>query len=97
MIKKVSIICGLIISISAVLGLIYALDSRWAKAEEMVMLSQRLDEKITSDRADRLQERIWKLEDRHGKTILQSPGKDEYRSLMLELEKINKKRKGEKR
>jgi hypothetical protein len=62
MIKRISAICGLILALGAILGLVYTLDSRWAKAADVALVAQRLDEKIAGDRADRIQEKVWKDE-----------------------------------
>ena len=89
MIKRLSLILGLIIALSTILGLLWQLDSRWAKAADVAALSIRLEQKIAADRMDNIQQRIWKLEDRYGKEEkMQGEIKDEYRSLKLELKKL---------
>lgn len=91
--KKLSMTCALIIALSGVLGIIYTLDSRWAKAEEVALISQRLDEKIAGDRSDRVQQRIWQIEDRYkGKTVAE-PDLQLYRELKKELNDLNIKMK----
>lgn len=62
----------------------------------MKSLSERLDQKILSDRADRLQEKIWKYDDRYEKKPMDDITKEEYRTIYKELKDINKKiKKGE--
>lgn len=88
MIKRLSLICGLILSFAGVLGLVYTLDGRWAKADEVKSIAQRLDEKIASDRSDRLQERIWRIEDRFKSKEMPVAALQEYRDLKKEFEAI---------
>lgn len=91
MFRKIGAFLVVLLTISGVVGVIYSLDGRWAKAEEVVLLAQRLDMKILGDKADRLQSRIWAIEDRHG-----SPNKikdpvvlQEYREILREIKDIN--------
>lgn len=65
--KKVQAVLGIIISLTIIMGSMFALDSRWAKAEEladvrvhMQQIMERLDQKIEMDRANQL--RLWMVQ-----------------------------------
>lgn len=98
--KKITAITVIIISLSAVTGLVFKLDGRWAKAGTVKLLSMRLDIKILEDRLSALQERIWKLEDRypgiHREFIHGTPSptpvsvKEEYRDLKKKISELKK-------
>lgn len=49
----------------AIAGVIVGVEGHYAKAEALQRLELRVEQKILGDRADKLQERIWKLEDRY--------------------------------
>jgi archaellum component FlaC len=90
-IKSVHIILGVIISISTLIGLIFNLDGRWAKADELKKVEMRLEQKIQQDRVEALQERMWKLEDRYCETNkMPQEVKDEYRKIKTEKELLEK-------
>ena len=63
--KRALMVLALVTSIAAVVGVGATLDARYAKSEVVAAVSERLDTKILRDRRDALQERIWKVEDRH--------------------------------
>jgi hypothetical protein len=71
--------------LAALVGTIFTLDDRWAKAAEVKRVELRLDQKILNDRIDRLQERIWKLEDRYG-----GPAKIRDPAVLEEYRKLNR-------
>jgi hypothetical protein len=66
--------------------MLFAFDARYAKTEYVTQIEQRLDAKILKDRADALQERMWRLEDRYGCDEAQRM--DEYRRLKIERDMI---------
>ena len=85
------------------MGTAFTIDSRYAKVDEMSEVNEyvqqvdkRLELKILKDRADAIQERMWKIEDRYGMDIADMPEdkRDQYRKLKKEydeiMEKINK-------
>lgn len=86
---------GLILAIGSVVGLCITLESHWARASEFKQLNMRFEEKVNSDRLDRIQERIWKTEDRYD-TISKMPPtvKEEYRKLIEEKKWLEDKVKG---
>lgn len=101
--KKLATILGLIITLSTIITLLFKLDNRFAKANEVKELEQnvqqsvqkieqRLDLKILEDRLNSLRERRWSLEDRYGLNIEEMPQeiRDEYRRLSEEMDKIKK-------
>ena len=58
-------IAALISTLSIIIGTSFVLDNRWAKAAEVNKLNMRLEQKIIMDRNEKLQERIWKIQDRY--------------------------------
>ena len=61
------------------------------KVEQKVQkVEKRLDVKILKDRANTLQERIWKLEDRYEKKKMPKTVQEELRKLKAELIEIQK-------
>jgi len=102
--KKISAFLALFITISTVIGILFQLDNRWAKADDVEkirietksnirQLEKRLDLKILEDRLFAIQERIWKLNDRYGEKLDDMPEevKDIYRDLKNIKEKLEKK------
>ena len=55
---------GIFLTIVSICSALFAVDAYYAKAEAVEKLELRLEQKILSDREDRVQERIWRLEDR---------------------------------
>ena len=90
--KKISIILGLVISLTVIVGAAAKLDGRWAKTEQLVMVAQRLDQKIIQDRINAIQERLWRLEDKYGNIIANmiSTVRDQYRRLLKEMKDLEK-------
>jgi len=88
--KKITAIVGVFISISTLAGVIITFDKRWAHAEDLAKLEQRLDYKICIDRKNSIQDRLWKLEDRYGvfENMNQST-KEEYRELDQKKDELN--------
>ena len=83
---------GIVISVGTILGGLVAIDARYAKSsgidnlsDQICRVEQRLDQKIKTDRANSLQERMWRLEDRYGDKARKM---DEYRRLKAEWEAI---------
>ncbi len=88
--KKLTLIIGLLISLSTVGGIVIALDSRWAKTETVEQLSMRLDQKIVTDRISQLQERIWSIEDRYEGKTMPDDIKDVLRRLRQEISDLER-------
>ena len=92
-----------IIAAAGLLTGVWAVDDRYAKQdveaqihnevrEEIDLVSQRLNVYILQDKADYIQRRIWKLEDRYGPGVRRGTQsvKEEYRRLKMELEKLRR-------
>jgi len=98
--KKVSSWIVVSIGVSTLLGTVFTVDSRYAKAEDISTIKdyiqqvdRRLEIKILKDRANAIQERMWKVEDRYGMDIAKMPEtiRDQYRKLKKEYDEINEK------
>jgi hypothetical protein len=94
---KIQTTLGIIVTLGTIAGGLVAIDSHYAKSSEVEEVSvyicrieKRLDEKIQTDRANSLQERMWRLEDRY--TPDKARQKDEYRRLQQEREDIIRKK-----
>jgi esterase/lipase len=88
---------ALLIGMTTLVGAMFALDSRYAKTEEIStikdyvqQIDKRLDIKILKDRANALQERMWKIEDRYGMEVaeMSEEVRDQYRELKKEYDEI---------
>ena len=71
--NRVNTVIGIIIVILTMVGSAFTIDSRYAKkddvqkvAEQVAVVDKRLEIVILKDRANALQERLWKIEDRYG-------------------------------
>ena len=94
---------AVVVGFCTMMGTAFTIDSRYAKVGEMSEVNEyvqqvdkRLELKILKDRADAIQERMWKIEDRYGMEVAKMPEdkRDQYRKLKKEydeiMEKINK-------
>ena len=94
---------AVVVGFCTMMGTAFTIDSRYAKVGEMSEVNEyvqqvdkRLELKILKDRADAIQERMWKIEDRYGMDVAEMPEdkRDQYRKLKKEydeiMEKINK-------
>lgn len=83
---------GLVITgVPAIYGGASWVDGRYALSERLVLVEQRLEEKIQADNASVLQQRAWKLEDRYsGAGVPTAPEsvKEEYRQVREAREQI---------
>lgn len=91
MIKRLQIIIAIILGVITLTGLAYSKYSDLAKVEYVARVEQRLDQYITQDRADWLQEQIWKLQDRYDGLVMPREAKERLRRLERELEKLERK------
>ena len=64
--KKTQTIIAIVLGLAAIASLVAGIDARYAKASFAEQTAERLDEKIIQDRLDKLQERMWAMEDRWG-------------------------------
>ena len=90
-------IVGFLIALTTLVGTAFTVDNRYAKDQQVKKVEQkvekvekRLDKKILKDRANALQERIWKLEDRYNGKKIPTTIKEELRKNKAELIQITK-------
>jgi hypothetical protein len=88
-IKTWGTLIGVIVTLGS--GFI-AVDARFAKAQVLQRLELRVDQKILVDRQEKIQERVWKYEDRYLNDIQRAPENDrvQWRKL-IEEQKANEK------
>jgi len=86
--NKILTVVTIIASICAIMASLAALDARHAKQAEVTTISKRLDKKIKFDRANDLQMRIWKLEDRYKDEAMPAEVLSEVRQHKLEYNAI---------
>jgi len=91
---------ALVVGFCTMMGTAFTIDSRYAKVGDMSEVNEyvqqvdkRLELKILKDRADAIQERMWKIEDRYGMDIAEMPDdkRDQYRKLKKEYDEIMEK------
>ena len=91
---------AVVVGFCTMMGTAFTIDSRYAKVGEMSEVNEyvqqvdkRLELKILRDRADAIQERMWKIEDRYGMDIAKMPDdrRDQYRKLKKEYDDIMEK------
>ena len=96
---------AVVVGFCTMMGTAFTIDSRYAKVGEMSEVNEyvqqvdkRLELKILKDRADAIQERMWKIEDRYGMNIAEMPNdrRDQYRKLKKEYDEIMEKIKKDK-
>ena len=90
--KKLSLILSIIISSTVLFGVGWTIDNHYAKANKVQLVELRLDQKITQDKMDWLQNRIWKLEDRYHNKPMPPSVKEECRRLRQELKRLQQRR-----
>jgi len=86
--KKMKLVAGiisLITLISLVFGTYFFLDNRYASAQALKQVEQRLDYKIKSDQVQSIQQRIWQIDDRCADKCSLT-AKEEKRKLQSDLE-----------
>jgi len=102
--NKFSTIVAVSIGLCTMVGTAFTIDSRYAKIEQLdkvqsfaELVDKRLDLKILKDRADALQSRMWKLEDRYGMDVSKMPDgvREQYRELKKEYDEIMDKLKND--
>jgi hypothetical protein len=93
---KIKEYLGLIITIAAVIGVVAGGLAYFAKAEDLQLVQQRLDQKIVADQAYDTQKRVWALEERNrefGTDCSRWPDardREQYRELKVKLEELDK-------
>ena len=103
--NKISTWIALLIGLTTLVGTMFALDNRYAKTEDLSdiesyveQVDQRLELKILKDRANAVQERMWKIEDRYGMEVakMSEEVRGQYRELKKEYDEIMQKIKKDK-
>ena len=103
--NKISTWIGLLIGLTTLVGAMFALDNRYAKTEDISdiesyveQVDKRLEIKILKDRANAVQERMWKIEERYGMEVAEMSAevRDQYRELKKEYDEIMEKIKKDK-
>jgi len=98
--NKISALIALLIGLTTIVGAMFALDNRYAKTEDISYIEsyveqvdKRLEVKILKDRANAVQERMWKIEDRYGMEVAEMSAevRDQYRELKKEYDEIMQK------
>ena len=101
---KISTMVALAIGLCTMVGTAFTIDSRYSKIEQInevqsfaELVDKRLELKILKDRADALQNRMWKLEDRYGMDVSKMPEgvREQYRELKKEYDEIVEKLKND--
>jgi hypothetical protein len=83
-------ITSVLILIGAIFGGYFYIEHRFALADELEKTKQRLDQKISQDRSNWIQERLWKMEDRLQERKPTDLEKEEIRKLKFEKDQIDK-------
>jgi hypothetical protein len=91
--KKLISILGAVVVLCGLLTAYHGLDTYVAKAADLALVAQRLDAKIDGDRADRIQDRLWKIEDRYRGKVMPAEELQLYRELTRDLKDLNQKMK----
>ena len=98
--NKMNTLIAVVVGFCTMMGTAFTIDSRYAKVDEMSEVNEyvqqvdkRLELKILKDRADAIQERMWKIEDRYGDEVSKMPEdkRDQYRKLKKEYDEIMEK------
>jgi len=91
---------AVVVGFCTMMGTAFTIDSRYAKVGDILEINEyveqvdkRLELKILKDRADAIQERMWKIEDRYGMEIAKMPEevREQYRELKKEYDDIMEK------
>lgn len=96
--KKIGTYAAVIISLITIVGALFTVDNRYAKAEDyqqtqqsIIKINERLDQKILEDRLSNIRDHIWKLQDRYpDPDSMPQEVKDIYRELIEERNKLTK-------
>lgn len=89
-------ITAVVAVVSIAFGGYFWIENRYARAEELQKTNQRLEQKISQDRQNAIQERLWKMEDRLQDRKPTDLEKEEMRKLKMEQEQLDKSLGGKK-
>jgi len=78
------------VAVSTLYGGITYIDDRYAQAPRVELLELRFEEKVLTDRAVAIQDRIWEIEDRYENFLTVAPVsvKEEHRQMVADLAKV---------
>lgn len=84
------LIIGILTILSMAFGAYFYFEHRYALAQELAQLKQSTEYQFKAMQLDRIQERIWKLEDRHEETgkAMDVSTKEEIRQLKEKRDQI---------
>lgn len=91
--SKFQKILSIVIALAAVFSLGYKVQAIYARADRLVLVEMRLEQKILSDERFDKQRRIWSLEEQY-KRHPEPETKEEIRMLQQEIHDIDQKMKG---
>lgn len=83
-------IIGTIVGLITIAGALFAVDQRYAKSQDVELVSVRLELKILQDRFNDINMRIWKLEDRYRGQPTPNEVTEEIRKLKQERDHIER-------
>jgi hypothetical protein len=89
-VKKVSITVGAIISCIILIGYVVSYSSSFAKAKDVRLLEQRLEQKITQDKYDWTYRKIGELEYTYRNNQMPKDVYNYYRGMKNDLKKYDK-------
>jgi hypothetical protein len=95
--KTVSALAGILLLLGIFFGVYKYIDTRYALAEELKLVSQRLEYKIKDDQRFSIQQEMRQIEERNlGKPIEKWDQRDRlrYKDLQNQLDKVQEKLKG---
>lgn len=88
--KRTQVIIGIVVGLITIAGALFAVDQRYAKSQDVELVSVRLELKILQDRYNDINSRIWKLEDRYRGQASPPEVVEEIRKLKQERDHLEK-------
>ena len=84
------IVLSIITIISITFGIYFHFEKKFALAEEVRRIEQRLDYKIKADQLRDIQQRLWTIEDRFKGCAMDKTTEEEYRKLQVDKEELKR-------
>lgn len=83
----------IVLIVSTIFGAYFFIDVTYAKSESVKKIYQMIEEDRTERHLEKIQARMWKLQDRFGELLEKASAtvKEEFRNLKLKKEKLKKK------
>jgi hypothetical protein len=79
-----------IIALATIISLAFGAHNYFAKAEDLRLVSIRIDQKILGDRAHQIQEEIWNIKREYGETPLERKYREKIEMLEEKKKEIEK-------